>query len=108
MDIEFERSGGFAGLSLQLQVNTASLPEEEGRELLEMVNQSGFFTFPKQGGTSDSGADQFNYKLTVDTGERKHTMEMTDASAPATLQPLLKRLTRMARSGRYSTGAGNS
>ncbi len=102
MRIEFERSGGVGGLMLQLKLDTANLPETEASELQQMVNQSGFFSFPERGFASTTGADQFNYRLTVEMDERRHTVEVTDISAPATLQPLLQRLARMARSGRYT------
>ena len=101
MYIEFERSGGFAGLSLQLRVDTATLPEAEAAELQQMVQQSAFFTVPEQSVANLSGADRFNYKLTIELDGQRHTVETMNSSSPASLQPLLERLTRMARSGRY-------
>ena len=101
MYVEFERSGGFAGLCLQLQVDTTTLPKAEAAELLQMVQQSAFFTLPEQSVAESSGADRFNYKLTIEHEGQRHTVETMDSSAPATLTPLLERLTRMARSGRY-------
>ena len=101
MYIEFERSGGFAGLSLQLRVDTATLPEEEAAELQQLVQQSAFFSVPERSVVNPSGADRFNYKLTIERDGHRHTVETMDSSSLALLQPLLERLTRMARSGRY-------
>ena len=97
MRIYFERTGGFMGLSLQTAVDTAVLSEEDAHHLQQMIDETHFFDLPEElDGTG--GVDAFNYTLTVETEERRHTVHTNDESAPDTLQPLLRRLTMLARS----------
>lgn len=96
MRIQFERTGGFAGMRIAVSVDTASLPADEARELIELVEAAQFFGLPPDI-QSPTGADQFHYKLTVEAEGRQHTIEAGDAAAPERLQPLFLKLTRLAR-----------
>lgn len=98
MHVEFERSGGFAGLRLRATVDTESLPAEEARELEEMVEAADLFNLPPAIATPTPGADRFNYKLTVTDEGRQHAVEVSEPSVPTKLQPLLQRLAKIARS----------
>ena len=97
MHVHFERSGGYAGLSLGSDFDSASLPAEETAELTRLVNESCFFEQPAVLNTVQSGADRFQYTITVDTGEQKHSIEFDEASAPECLKPLVKWLTAAQR-----------
>ena len=98
MQINFERSGGFAGMRISTTIDTASLGSEETRELQNLIDTANFFALPAMiTTTSPAGVDQFQYKLTIETDDRQHTVETGDASAPDTLLPLLQKLTRLAR-----------
>ena len=100
MRIHFERTGGFAGMTTTTTVDTETLSAEAAQELQEMVTAAGFFDLPAQMTSETPGADQFHYALTVESEGRRHTVEGSDAALPETLQPLLRRLTRLARSQR--------
>lgn len=41
MQIEFASSGGFANLSLDYRVDTDTLPEEQAKEVVRLVESSG-------------------------------------------------------------------
>ena len=43
------------------------------------------------------GADQFGYSITVEDGDRRHTVLTNDGTVPASLRPLLDWLNRAAR-----------
>jgi hypothetical protein len=98
MRIYFERSGGFAGMLLSTTVDTDSLSQEEALYFQSTFEETGFFELPARLSAPQEGADRFQYRLTVETGERQHTVELSDASAPDDLRPLLDRLTSLARS----------
>ena len=102
MLIEFKRSGGFAGLGLELQVDTTMLAREAQRELTDLVTAADFFNVPTQGEQPSSGADQYHYRITITTANQRHTIATGELSAPSSLQPLLQRLTHMARAGQSS------
>ncbi|MFC1864268.1 protealysin inhibitor emfourin [Chloroflexota bacterium] len=99
MRIEIERSGGFAGMLVHATIDTGTLPSEQAKELESLVSAAGFFELPARAAVPPSGADRFKYKITIKSGETKHTVETSDEAAPASLRPLLRRLTVLARSG---------
>ena len=96
MRIEFERSGGFAGMRLRATVQTTALPAEEAREIEALVLAADFFNLPRVLSAPRPGADMFCYEVSVADGERRHAVRADDAAVPPSLQPLLRRLTRMA------------
>ncbi len=98
MRIQFERSGGFVGMLVQTTIDTASLPSEEAEKYQQMVENANFFDLPAQITSPSPGADQFQYKVTVEEEERWHTVETSDQAAPDSLWPLLRELTVSARS----------
>ncbi len=100
MRIQFERSGGFAGMRLTATIDTDALAPDEARELQALIEAARFFDLPAVIASPTPGADQFQYRLNVETAERRHTVEVGDAAAPDTLQPLLRKLTTLARSAR--------
>ncbi len=84
MRIEFERSGGFAGLTLR-----ASLELDDDPDGFEALNHLGTAQL-------DTLRDHFRYKLTVVEGEKRRTFTFTDVDVSPALWPLLDRLTRAA------------
>lgn len=100
MQIEFERSGGFAGISIHTTVDTDTLPPEEAREWKQLVHDTDFFNVPASINGGGSGADQFHYVLTVKDKGLSRTIEASDTTLPDELRPLVDRLMTMARSAR--------
>ncbi len=98
--VEFERSGGFGGFLIQATIDAESLTPEEAGELNELVQAAEFFELPEKLTSRSPGTDRFQYKVTIESEETTHTVETSDAAAPETLQPLLRRLTLLARSSR--------
>ncbi len=97
MLIHFERTGGFAGMRTSITLDTGSVSLEEARKLQEMVEAAGFFDLPPEFPVPKRGADYFQYKLTVESEGRKHTVEVSEPAIPAALRPLLQSLMTYAR-----------
>ena len=100
MRVHFERSGGVAGFRLAATIDTETLPPDQARELEALVDAAGFFDLPEVMAGPAEAADQFQYRLTVEAGPRSHTVTVSESAAPASLRPLLRRLTVLARSAR--------
>ena len=98
MRIQFERSGGFAGLLVQKTIDTDSLPLQEADKLVNLVEEANFFDLPAQISAPSPGADQFQYKVTVEEGDQRHTVEIIEPASPDALRQLLRELTLRARS----------
>jgi hypothetical protein len=97
MQIEFERSGGFAGMSLKTAIDTKSLPAEEAKQLRQLVDAADFFNLPPKIAPKTPQPDRFQYQLTVRENDKQHTVEVGEQATPGTLRPLLDRLMTAAR-----------
>ncbi len=96
MKIRFVRTGGFAGLRLALDIDTADLGEQDAAQLGALVEAArmAFADAPR----SRTAADQFEYRLTMgsESGEDE-TYSVCEPDVPERVRPLLERLTAMAR-----------
>ena len=96
MHIHFKRSGGFAGMRMEADVDTSELPPEEAEEWRCLVDEACFFELPEQI-KSPHSPDRFNYEITVEYDDVCHSVEMGETSAPPEVQPLLSKLESCAR-----------
>jgi hypothetical protein len=99
MKIQFERTGGFAGLRLGCEVDITTLPTHEAQAIQDEVESANFFELPAHL-PSRSGADRFTYRIEVESAGKKHTVEFGEEAMPEILRPLVQRLNILARSAR--------
>jgi hypothetical protein len=99
MRVQFERSGGFAGMRAEATIDSDDLSQAQARELQDMVSAANFFSLPSKMEDS-SGADRFQYRVTIESEGQRHTVECGEESAPESLRRLLEYITRLARSSR--------
>ena len=97
MRIEFERSGGFAGMRLSGRVETSELPAEQACSLEEAVDAAQFWALPGEIPGHQRGADRFQYVVTVETEDQRHTVRVGESAMPEALGALVKAVTRLAR-----------
>lgn len=95
--IKFERTGGFAGMRLAADIDLDDLPEEQAKQLREMLDDANFDELPEKLMKGDQVPDGFTYSITVESEKVQHTVITGDTSAPAKLQPLLDLLSQIAR-----------
>jgi hypothetical protein len=100
MRIHFVRSGGFAGLLVDFEVDTADLPAEEAAALHQAVENAGFFNLPCKIDAAGDEVDRFQYTITVEDEGQKHTVETGEAAMPDSLQPLARQLELLWRARR--------
>ena len=99
MQINFERSGGFAGMRLRVSVDSASLPAAAADELSGRIGDAGFFSLPPTVSSVPSQPDRYSYRITVTEEGRSHTVVVDEEAVPRKLTPLLEWLTKAAASG---------
>ncbi|MGH7800763.1 MAG: protealysin inhibitor emfourin [Thermodesulfobacteriota bacterium] len=97
MKIHFERGGGFAGTHITAIIDSKELTQDEGQELGELVNSSNFFNLPPLITSKKRGADRFNYKLTVESEDKRHTIVIDEGAVTPELRTLLQWLTAKAK-----------
>jgi len=98
--IIYERSGGFAGLTLTVELDTASLPPDEAHDVQKMIEEAGFFTLPASIPALTCVADAFQYVVTVEAEGKQHTVRTIDTAIPDALLPLIEYLTKVAKEKR--------
>ncbi len=97
MHIHFERTGGFAGLTLTADIAADTLSQDEQSRLQQLVEDADFFALPAELHDAGTASDQFVYRVTIEVAGRCHTVETAESAAAPELQPLLEWLTRAAR-----------
>lgn len=99
MRIQFERTGGFTGMRLALDLTESDLPEDEWQTLQAALQQAEFFQLPGKY-TGGGQPDRFTYQVTVETETHSHTVELGDGQIPENVQPLIQQLNLLARTRR--------
>ena len=97
MKIQFERTGGIAGMVMTAVIDSEALSREEAREVRELVVDAGFFDLPAEIAGETEGKDLFLFRLTIDYEGRRHSVTTSQEAAPPSLLPLLQWLTKAAR-----------
>jgi hypothetical protein len=97
MKILFERTGGFTGRKLRGTLDSTDLPPNQVHQLKKLLKKSRFFELPAELELPNPGADQFNYKVTVENENGRHTVEASDGAIPGEMRPLLDFLARSFR-----------
>jgi hypothetical protein len=95
--IRFERTGGFAGISTSVLLDTDTMPQNESEQLSAMCNNMNFFSLPSKPDTKSGAADLFRYKITVESKDGKHTVETTDLSVTPGLENFVNYLSDKAQ-----------
>ncbi len=100
MKISYERTGGFAGMRVGLDLDLQHLPSDEAAALKDLVKAADFFHLTQATGPG-AIPDGFQHAITVeeDSGH-KRTILVGDSSVSDSLRPLLDDLTVRARSQR--------
>jgi hypothetical protein len=98
MKIIFRQSGGYAGLRLGYEVDTASLPAEEATKLESLVQQSGILETRNTTNTTPTARDLFQYQITVETQGTNIQVSFDDLSLTPGIEPLLDYLQDRAHS----------
>ena len=100
MRIRIRQLGGFAGDALELaRVDTATVPVEVAAALHEAVDEARFFALPAAVPSDAVGADLLVYEITVEDGDRQHSVSFVEDGSDAT-SPLRRLKTQLVRVSR--------
>jgi len=100
MHIEFERSGGFMGITASCSFDLSELQDTDAEQLKSMIEQLKFPELPENIPGSKQMPDQFTYTIFIQSEEWSHRIVTGDASAPPEMQPLIETLNSISRSRR--------
>jgi hypothetical protein len=92
--IEFERSGGFAGISLHASVDSAQLEPEKATELEALLTSIENTVVPE---SAPGGPPRFQYDLKITRGDRQTVVTFRDGSLTDDQRKLVDLLMELAR-----------
>jgi hypothetical protein len=95
--IHFERVGGFTGIPVKVEVDSNDLSPGERNDLHKMIIESRFFELEQSNESLNAMPDRFQYTLSIEGNEKKHTMNLYEQEIPDDLRVLLRYLTMKAR-----------
>jgi len=98
--IQFQRSGGFTGIANNVDIDSKKLDAGEVEKIRQMIDQCNFFEFQHDDSLSKNIPDQFQYIITIEQGDQKKTVELTDSTVPEHFIPLVNYLNQKARAAR--------
>lgn len=97
MRISLDQHGGFAGIPMRRQVDTATLSADEAASLEALVKRADVFTRDDSPSPpfQRHGFDMQRYRLVVEDGDRTRTLHLEDGSMPEEVKPLMAYLHRL-------------
>lgn len=95
--IKFERTGGFAGIRLAAEVEMDELPEDQRREILELLDDMDFEELADKYNSEISFPDGFVYAISVESEKREYRIVGGESTLPADMQPLIEILENIAK-----------
>jgi hypothetical protein len=96
MKVQFQMSGGlayFPGLAKPITID----PAQDAATLAAQVNAADFFNLPAQANAPTArSADARSYTITIDDGQRRHTVQVNEPITDPNLQALVDHLRLLA------------
>ena len=99
MKINFERTGGFAGMKLAINLDLDNLSSEDAAGLQKLIADADLFNIPDPEAQTAT-RDGFQYTISVERSNEQRTLRVSDGSIPGGLLPLVTDLSLRARSNR--------
>ncbi len=96
-EIYFERSGGFAGLTISLAISSDKIKEREREMLDSLLQESNILNYKFLKDNSQKYPDQFQYLVQIKNDEINIDIKLNDYLINDLVKPLIKYLMLLAR-----------
>jgi hypothetical protein len=90
--INFERTGGFAGIRLAAEIAMDELSEDQRQEIIKLLDETDFDELPEKLSGKMPIPDGFVYSITVKSEEKEYRVLAGESSMPGDMQPLIELL----------------
>lgn len=97
MKIYLERTGGFTGIPLHIELDTQNLEPAQGEYLAAALDAANFFDLPVRTVPSQETPDQFHYMLIIENSERVHAINASESELPEEMRNLIRYIIRLGR-----------
>jgi hypothetical protein len=87
---EMRRSGGFAGRTVDVRLDSAHMPPADAARLVHLVSAIDLSRLAGASPPLPAGADLMRYDLMIERGGQRWQGTVSDPSVPAELRPLLQ------------------
>lgn len=88
--IKFERTGGFAGIRLAAEIELDDLPEDQRKQILELLDEMDFEKLPGKLAASTPVPDGFVYSITIEADKQEFKVAGGESALPDEMQPLIE------------------
>ncbi len=95
--IQFERTGGFAGIRLATDFELDDLPREQAHRLRELLDDLDIDEYNRKHAHEPRIPDSFSYTIHVYTEKQQYLIETGDNTASEKMNDLLALLTQIMR-----------
>lgn len=95
--IKFERTGGFAGIRIAADIEMDDLPEDQKREILELLDDMDLEELTEKLSGKMAIPDEFVYSVTVVSSKKEYKVLTGESAIPEDMQPLLEILEGIAK-----------
>ena len=95
--LRLRRTGGYAGVATEAELDTAELEPDEARELLGALDRADLPALAGRQQAQPPMPDAFRYELEVRRGDQSHTIAFGDLDRPQELAPVIDALAARAR-----------
>lgn len=92
MRVRFEVSGGigfFRALAIPRTIDVNTLTDSDRLSLMQLVDETQFFSLPTRISAPRGAAGYLTCQLTIEHGDRRHSVAVSDPVAIAPLQKLI-------------------
>lgn len=95
--IFFERTGGFTGLPLSVEVSSDKLAKTDRDRLDALIEKSNICNYESKPNATNYSRDQFDYQLRVMCDTEEKEFRFSDNTLPPDIVPLVNYLVQLAR-----------
>ncbi len=96
MHVDLTRSGGLAGLTMAVSVDTARLPPDTAGVVDAALGQADLAGLAARPRRAAPGADRYQYDLTIERDGECHSLSFPETDVPAELRPVIDALVPLA------------
>ena len=88
--IKFERTGGFAGIRLAAEIEMDKLPEDQRKEIVELLDEVDFEELPEKLTGKMPVPDEFVYSIVVESDRHEYKVMAGESALPRDMPPLIE------------------
>jgi hypothetical protein len=89
MKLSVVRAGGVSGIVSRTEVASGALKPEDAEALQNKVRESGILDMSAEPSQQRPVPDEFQYELTVEDGDRTHTVRAPEGELPQNVRSLI-------------------